>query len=162
MEAEQIAGRRFLFLRHQRLDADDYGLSRDDSVKFLDDYLTRGIYKKDPFQELDPDGVGGLMRIGIEPGARQQEDQDRNLRAAWRPIGERQIVPPPGSRLCLVFAVPPAGRATGGGAGRNRGSQVEARIQGCLGRREASEISRGRSAEKVVNDDRGDFSRLLT
>ncbi len=35
-----------------------YGLSRDDSVKFLDDYMTRGIYKKDPFQELDPDGVG--------------------------------------------------------------------------------------------------------
>ena len=45
-----------------------YGLSRDDSVKFLDDYLQRGIYKKDPFQELDPDGVGDLMRIGIERG----------------------------------------------------------------------------------------------
>ncbi len=45
-----------------------YGLSRDDSVKFLDDYLERGIYKKDPFQELDPDGVGDLMRIGIERG----------------------------------------------------------------------------------------------
>jgi len=35
---------------------------RDDSSKFLDDYLTRGIYKKDPFQELDTEGVGGLMR----------------------------------------------------------------------------------------------------
>ena len=30
-----------------------YGLSRDDSVKFLDAYLERGIYKRDPFQELD-------------------------------------------------------------------------------------------------------------
>ena len=28
----------------------------------------RGIYKKDPFAELDPDGVGGLMRIAIERG----------------------------------------------------------------------------------------------
>ncbi len=45
-----------------------YGISRDDSGKFLGDYLDRGIYKKDPFQELDPVGVGELMRIGIERG----------------------------------------------------------------------------------------------
>jgi pyruvate,orthophosphate dikinase len=45
-----------------------YGLSRDDSSKFLDDYISRGIYRKDPFQELDPDGVGQLMRIAIEGG----------------------------------------------------------------------------------------------
>src|SRR5216683_7866763 len=45
-----------------------YGISRDDSGKFLDDYVNRGIYKKDPFQELDPVGVGALMRIAIERG----------------------------------------------------------------------------------------------
>jgi pyruvate, orthophosphate dikinase len=45
-----------------------YGLSRDDSVKFLNAYLERGIYQRDPFQELDPDGVGDLMRIAIERG----------------------------------------------------------------------------------------------
>ena len=45
-----------------------YGLSRDDSVKFLNDYLERGIYKKDPFQELDAEGVGGLMKIAVERG----------------------------------------------------------------------------------------------
>ena len=45
-----------------------YGLSRDDSGKFLHDYLRTGIYKKDPFQELDPEGVGDLMRIAIERG----------------------------------------------------------------------------------------------
>ena len=45
-----------------------YGLSRDDSAKFLGDYVERGIYEKDPFQELDPDGVGDLMRIAIERG----------------------------------------------------------------------------------------------
>jgi len=45
-----------------------YGLSRDDSAKFLNDYLVRGIYKNDPFAQLDPDGVGGLMRIAIERG----------------------------------------------------------------------------------------------
>jgi pyruvate, orthophosphate dikinase len=45
-----------------------YGLSRDDSSKFLNDYISRGIYRKDPFQELDPEGVGGLMEIAIERG----------------------------------------------------------------------------------------------
>ena len=50
-----------------------YGLSRDDSSKFLDDYLTRGIYKKDPFQELDTEGVGSLMRIAIERGRKAKK-----------------------------------------------------------------------------------------
>jgi pyruvate,orthophosphate dikinase len=47
-----------------------YGLSRDDSSRFLNDYLSRGIYKKDPFQELDTTGVGDLMRIAIDRGRR--------------------------------------------------------------------------------------------
>jgi pyruvate,orthophosphate dikinase len=50
-----------------------YGLSRDDSSKFLDDYLSQGIYKKDPFQELDTSGVGDLMRIAIERGRRAKK-----------------------------------------------------------------------------------------
>jgi pyruvate,orthophosphate dikinase len=45
-----------------------YGLSRDDSSRFLNDYISRGIYRKDPFQELDAEGVGGLMRIAIALG----------------------------------------------------------------------------------------------
>ncbi len=45
-----------------------YGLSRDDSSRFLGDYLRTGIYRKDPFQELDSEGVGGLMRIAIQLG----------------------------------------------------------------------------------------------
>ena len=50
-----------------------YGLSRDDSSKFLNDYLARGIYQKDPFQELDAAGVGELMRIGIERGRKAKK-----------------------------------------------------------------------------------------
>jgi len=53
-----------------------YGLSRDDSAKFLDDYLRRGIYRKDPFQELDASGVGDLMRMAIERGRKA----NRNLK----------------------------------------------------------------------------------
>jgi pyruvate,orthophosphate dikinase len=45
-----------------------YGLSRDDSAKFLGDYVTRGIYKKDPFQELDASGVADLMEMAVERG----------------------------------------------------------------------------------------------
>ncbi|HUA32479.1 MAG TPA: pyruvate, phosphate dikinase [Candidatus Binataceae bacterium] len=45
-----------------------YGLSRDDSVRFLQDYLDRGVYKRDPFQGLDASGVADLMRIAIERG----------------------------------------------------------------------------------------------
>ncbi len=69
MEAEEIAAvADFFSFGTNDLTQMTYGLSRDDSVKFLDDYLKRGIYKKDPFQELDADGVGDLMRIGIERG----------------------------------------------------------------------------------------------
>ncbi|HYL59413.1 MAG TPA: putative PEP-binding protein, partial [Candidatus Acidoferrales bacterium] len=45
-----------------------YGISRDDSGKFLPDYIRAKVYKKDPFQELDPVGVGGLMELAIERG----------------------------------------------------------------------------------------------
>ncbi len=41
---------------------------------FLDDYIARGIYQEDPFQELDPDGVGGLMRIAIERGRKANKE----------------------------------------------------------------------------------------
>ena len=51
-----------------------YGLSRDDSVKFLNDYIVRGIYKKDPFQELDGEGVGGLMKIAVERGRKANKN----------------------------------------------------------------------------------------
>ncbi len=69
MEADNIAAvADFFSFGTNDLTQMTYGLSRDDSVKFLDDYLSRGIYKKDPFQELDPDGVGDLMRIAIERG----------------------------------------------------------------------------------------------
>ncbi len=69
MEADNIAAvADFFSFGTNDLTQMTYGLSRDDSVKFLNDYLERGIYKKDPFQELDPDGVGDLMRIAIERG----------------------------------------------------------------------------------------------
>ncbi|HNV44731.1 MAG TPA: PEP-utilizing enzyme, partial [Exilispira sp.] len=47
------------------------GLSRDDAGKFLPDYVDEhkaGIFKNDPFQVLDQEGVGLLVKMGIEKG----------------------------------------------------------------------------------------------
>ncbi len=45
-----------------------YGFSRDDSGAFIKDYLDKGIIKDDPFQVLDADGVGQLIKIALEKG----------------------------------------------------------------------------------------------
>jgi pyruvate,orthophosphate dikinase len=45
-----------------------FGFSRDDVNKILPTYLEEGILKQDPFASIDRDGVGELVRIGIERG----------------------------------------------------------------------------------------------
>jgi pyruvate, orthophosphate dikinase len=45
-----------------------YGFSRDDSARFLPDYLDRELLRRDPFVALDRAGVGALIRIGVEKG----------------------------------------------------------------------------------------------
>ena len=45
-----------------------FGYSRDDAGKFLDVYLKTGVLKNDPFQILDREGVGQLVRMGVEKG----------------------------------------------------------------------------------------------
>ena len=50
-----------------------FGLSRDDA-KFLPDYLAAEIWEKDPFQTIDQDGVGALIKIGVEKGRSTRSD----------------------------------------------------------------------------------------
>lgn len=45
-----------------------FAFSRDDIGGFVPDYLERGVLAADPFQVLDREGVGQLVRIGIERG----------------------------------------------------------------------------------------------
>lgn len=45
-----------------------FGLSRDDSARFLPGYIERGILGEDPFQTLDQDGVGQLVEIATRRG----------------------------------------------------------------------------------------------
>jgi len=51
-----------------------FGYSRDDVASFLPHYLDSGILSHDPFSVLDQEGVGELIRIGIERGRRTRAD----------------------------------------------------------------------------------------
>jgi pyruvate,orthophosphate dikinase len=51
-----------------------FGYSRDDAGKFLPIYLSKNILKQDPFQSLDQEGVGQLVKIGIEKGRSVKND----------------------------------------------------------------------------------------
>jgi pyruvate,orthophosphate dikinase len=45
-----------------------FGFSRDDSGKFLKIYQEKKILEKDPFASIDTEGVGDLVRVGVERG----------------------------------------------------------------------------------------------
>ena len=45
-----------------------YGYSRDDSGRFLSDYIENGVLRGDPFQSLDIEGVGQLVELGVKLG----------------------------------------------------------------------------------------------
>ena len=45
-----------------------FGYSRDDAGKFLPIYIEKGILKVDPFEVLDQEGVGQLVKMGVEKG----------------------------------------------------------------------------------------------
>ena len=51
-----------------------FGISRDDSGRFLNAYLEKGIFEKDPFVSLDQEGVGDLIRIATERGRAVRPD----------------------------------------------------------------------------------------
>ena len=51
-----------------------FGLSRDDSGRFLPAYVDRKILADDPFQVLDREGVGQLVRLGAERGRSVKEN----------------------------------------------------------------------------------------
>ena len=51
-----------------------FGYSRDDAGMFLKDYLEQGVLEKDPFQSLDTEGVGALMKWALERGRKVRKD----------------------------------------------------------------------------------------
>jgi len=51
-----------------------FGFSRDDAPKFLKFYKEHGIIKTDPFEVLDQEGVGQLVKMGVEKGRATNPD----------------------------------------------------------------------------------------
>ncbi|MFH1586701.1 MAG: putative PEP-binding protein, partial [Candidatus Diapherotrites archaeon] len=51
-----------------------FGFSRDDVGKFVPEYIEKGIFKEDPFNVIDREGVGSLMKQCIELGRKTKKD----------------------------------------------------------------------------------------
>ena len=51
-----------------------FGISRDDSGRFLEAYVNNGIFERDPFVTLDIEGVGALIRMAAEKGRAVRPD----------------------------------------------------------------------------------------
>ena len=49
------------------------GFSRDDAGAFLGEYVNKGIYAADPFQQLDQTGVGKLVEMGTKLGRKTKK-----------------------------------------------------------------------------------------
>ncbi|MBD3310512.1 pyruvate, phosphate dikinase [Candidatus Woesearchaeota archaeon] len=50
------------------------GFSRDDAGKFLNLYVEKGIYERDPFQAIDQEGVGKLMQMCVDSTRKVNKD----------------------------------------------------------------------------------------
>jgi pyruvate,orthophosphate dikinase len=75
MVADQIAKEaQFFSFGTNDLTQTGLGMSRDDYGSFIRYYLEHDIVPRDPFQTIDFDGVGGLMRIGVEKGRGTRTD----------------------------------------------------------------------------------------
>ena len=51
-----------------------FGFSRDDIGSFLPDYIKKGILPGDPFQSIDQEGIGELIKIGIDRGRKTRKN----------------------------------------------------------------------------------------
>jgi pyruvate,orthophosphate dikinase len=51
-----------------------FGFSRDDIGTFLPEYIKKGILPEDPFQTIDQEGIGELIRIGIQRGRKTRKN----------------------------------------------------------------------------------------
>jgi len=51
-----------------------FGFSRDDIGGFLPDYIKKGILPEDPFQSIDQEGIGELIKMGIQRGRKTNKN----------------------------------------------------------------------------------------
>ena len=75
LKADDIAGAaEFFSFGTNDLTQTAFGISRDDSARFMNDYINKGIWERDPFVSIDVDGVGELVKIGVERGRSVRPD----------------------------------------------------------------------------------------
>jgi pyruvate,orthophosphate dikinase len=76
MAAGQIAGAaEFFSFGTNDLTQMTWGFSRDDvEASFFSTYLEKGIFGVSPFESLDTEGVGGLVRYAVEQGRKARPD----------------------------------------------------------------------------------------
>ncbi len=75
LKADDIAGAaEFFSFGTNDLTQTAFGISRDDSARFMNDHVNKGIWERDPFVSIDVDGVGELVRIGVERGRSARPD----------------------------------------------------------------------------------------
>jgi len=55
------------------------GFSRDDAGRFIPTYVEKNIFEKDPFQTLDQEGVGKIMKIAVEKARSVKKDMDMGI-----------------------------------------------------------------------------------
>lgn len=72
--ADGEAGAEFFSFGTNDLTQTCFGISRDDAASFLMPYTQRGILPVDPFVSIDQDGVGELVKIGVERGRKVRPD----------------------------------------------------------------------------------------
>ena len=87
--------RRVLLLRHERPHPDHVGLQpRRRRGGFFSNYLEKGVFGVSPFESLDVEGVGALVRIAVEKGrADAARHPPRRLRRARRRPRQRPLLP---------------------------------------------------------------------
>ena len=73
--ADRVAeGAEFFSFGTNDLTQTGLGISRDDYGTYINEYQELDIFPADPFQTLDQEGVGGLMKIAIEKGKSTRPD----------------------------------------------------------------------------------------
>jgi pyruvate,orthophosphate dikinase len=95
-----------------------FGMSRDDAGRFLPLYVERKLLKDDPFEVLDQEGVGQLVRMGVERGRSTRPDLKTGI--CGEHGGEPESVKfchPRRSQLRVVQPVPRRYRSPRGGTG---------------------------------------------
>ncbi len=125
MTADQIAQEaQFFSFGTNDLTQMTFGFSRDDVGKFLRIYQDKKILEKDPFASIDVEGVGALVRTGVELGRQDAaRPEARHLRRARRRPGVDSLLREGRPRLRERLALPGPGgapRRRAGGACRSR------------------------------------------